>query len=273
MQSGLNIGNKSQLFGALAQERRRLILRILQSEGSVRTQELCLKLSVSDMTIRRDFVELEKLGYLKRVHGGAVASMLDSLSHDSRAKLHLREKRLIAFRALDLIPSGGTIYLDSGSTAFELARALQELPADKRETIRVVTHASNIAASLAERRVIKSIYQIGGELDLLTLAATGPQAVNQISRLNFDLFFMGAGGIDPDAGWTNQDFAEVTIKHAVMKQARKTFVIAHSAKWGTVGFAPIVPLNSIQGWVTDGLREEELTRTLSKHKIRLIFAR
>ena len=53
-------------------ERHNQILRYLETHNSVTVQELAKSLYASPSTIRRDLSELESMGFLQRVHGGAV---------------------------------------------------------------------------------------------------------------------------------------------------------------------------------------------------------
>ena len=55
----------------LKTDRFQAIMSLLEVSGTVRVNEIMEKLSVSDMTVRRDLDELEKQGLLERVHGGA----------------------------------------------------------------------------------------------------------------------------------------------------------------------------------------------------------
>jgi DeoR family fructose operon transcriptional repressor len=56
----------------LAVERRALILAEIQDHDAVEAAALRCRFGVSPMTIRRDLLVLERLGWLTRVHGGAV---------------------------------------------------------------------------------------------------------------------------------------------------------------------------------------------------------
>ncbi len=49
------------------------IVRIVESEGSVRIADLARRFGVSEMTVHRDLKELADRGLVQRVHGGAVA--------------------------------------------------------------------------------------------------------------------------------------------------------------------------------------------------------
>lgn len=55
----------------LKTDRFQAIMSLLEVNGTVRVSDIMDKLSVSDMTVRRDLDELEKQGLLERVHGGA----------------------------------------------------------------------------------------------------------------------------------------------------------------------------------------------------------
>ena len=76
------------------------ILKELDKKGSVSVNDLCLLTGASESSIRRDLVELDRKGFLKRVHGGAILiSKTTSTNEDpltKRQQLHLEEKRKIA---------------------------------------------------------------------------------------------------------------------------------------------------------------------------------
>ena len=55
----------------MKESRHRIILQELDQTGVVAVKNLKEMLGVTDMTIRRDLIDLEKQGMLTRVHGGA----------------------------------------------------------------------------------------------------------------------------------------------------------------------------------------------------------
>ena len=55
-----------------ASQRINLIKQILLDEKQVNITSLALRLNVSDVTVRKDLDVLEKEGFLKKVHGGAI---------------------------------------------------------------------------------------------------------------------------------------------------------------------------------------------------------
>jgi DNA-binding LacI/PurR family transcriptional regulator len=56
----------------LGETRREAILDVLRRDGAVRVSELTESTGVTPVTIRRDIVQLEEEGIVRRVHGGAV---------------------------------------------------------------------------------------------------------------------------------------------------------------------------------------------------------
>ena len=52
-------------------ERLAEITRLVNQKGTIRISEIVDSLKVTDMTVRRDFLELEEQGVLTKIHGGA----------------------------------------------------------------------------------------------------------------------------------------------------------------------------------------------------------
>ena len=66
----------------LASQRKEFILKTLAEHGAARTIALAKQMKVTDETVRNDLINLEKRGFLKRVHGGALALTHKSLHED-----------------------------------------------------------------------------------------------------------------------------------------------------------------------------------------------
>lgn len=56
-------------------ERHELVCEEMQATGRVHVGEVAARMGVSEMTVRRDFEELEERGVLTRVHGGAISNV------------------------------------------------------------------------------------------------------------------------------------------------------------------------------------------------------
>ncbi|MGF6822388.1 DNA-binding LacI/PurR family transcriptional regulator [Microbacterium sp. ZKA21] len=90
----------------VAAARHDAILRELELRGSLRVAGLSERLRVSDMTLRRDLIELESRGLLVRVHGGAVSLAVSA--QQSRSAADAAPRRPIA--TIGMIAPSATYY-------------------------------------------------------------------------------------------------------------------------------------------------------------------
>ena len=113
----------------LAEERFSLILKQLERQRTVTVQELCEALNTSESTIRRDLTELDRLGKLNKVHGGATLPdsrfLADEPTMAAKETLAVAQKRSIAQTAAGLIQADDFVFIDAGSTTLELVHALE----------------------------------------------------------------------------------------------------------------------------------------------------
>ena len=125
-------------------ERRARIVEALEAQRVVKVATLSDALGVSEITIRRDLVILEREGLLARSYGGAVLSKRstdDARARRRRRRKQAAEKARIAKAAAAMIEPHDTVFLGSGTTVAHLLRYV-----DPELEARVVTH------SLASRR-------------------------------------------------------------------------------------------------------------------------
>ena len=103
----------------LAEERYKRITNLIHSDGTVTVQDLVEKLGISESTARRDLNELDKMGQVEKVRGGAVAIDSGTLSSRDddvllRQTRNIGEKSLVARYAASLIEPTDFVYLDAG---------------------------------------------------------------------------------------------------------------------------------------------------------------
>ena len=103
-------------------QRHQIILNELDKKGNVTVASLVELTGASESSIRRDLVELDHQGFLKRVHGGATLipkvtqTIEDPLG--KRQLLNADEKKKIAKYAAGMIEANDVVYLDAGSSSF-----------------------------------------------------------------------------------------------------------------------------------------------------------
>lgn len=237
-----------------ATERQQLIEQLIAVEGRVVVVDLARRFEVTTETVRRDLDQLEIVGAIRRVHGGAVAPTRVSTAESSlaeRTEQRSDAKRAIASRSLDAIGAGAgvSIYVDAGTSTAALAHLLAQRPSSIHP-LEVVTHSMTVAHLLAGAPGI-SLTAIGGRVRGLTAAAVGAQTVDAISRLRPDLAFIGTNGVSADFGLSTPDPDEAAVKRAIIASARRTVVLADAEKFDAELLVSFARLSDIDVLVSD----------------------
>ncbi|MFB7410022.1 DeoR/GlpR family DNA-binding transcription regulator [Streptomyces sp. NPDC056202] len=248
----------------LAEQRRALILDEVRRRGGVRVNELTRRLSVSDMTIRRDLDALARQGMLAKVHGGAVP-VVEASTHEpgfeAKSVLEPSAKDEIARTAAAMVAPGSAIALSGGTTTYALARHLLDVPdlTVVTNSVRVadVFHETQLAGGGGESRRGAATVVLTGGVRTPSDALVGPVADRAVRSLHFDLLFLGVHGVSVEAGLSTPNLAEAETNGCLMRSARRVVVVADHTKWGTVGLSSFAGLDEVDTWVTDrGLPED-----------------
>jgi DeoR family fructose operon transcriptional repressor len=237
-----------------AEERRQLIAEEVRRRGRVSVNGIAVAYDVNPETVRRDLVELERRGALRRIHGGA-------LSHDrvqvepavAERSAHMApEKDRIAAAALAFLPEEGTVLVDAGTTTGAL---VERFPTDRRLT--VVTNAIPLALRLAPLPMV-TVLVVGGRLRQRTLANVDDFAVQMVGELRVDVAFVATNGIS-ERGCSTPDPAEAAVKRAMVGAADQVVLLADHSKFGQEHFVRFAALDDLDVVVTDeGAAESDL---------------
>ena len=201
-------------------ERRNQIVRLLLDDGTVKIGQLSRKFSVSTETIRKDLIELEKQGLAKKGHGIAFVANMGAdeiVPHAAESQMRLADK------AFELIADHATIILDSGSTCYLLARKI----IDEKKKVTVITNSIMIAKVLGDSDIDVNI--IGGEVSHRQ-TTTNLWATYCLSLVNADAAFLETTGFKGRKGPCADNFADAQVKRAMIKCARKIYVLAEGMK-------------------------------------------
>ncbi len=182
---------------------------------------------VSSMTLRRDIEYFEQQGVAIKVRGGArsmkfiTTSMEDSFHQ--RLGENMSAKERIARRAIDLIETGRSLFLDSGTTVLALAALLP----DERHTI--VTTGPNIALELIKKNQA-IVNLVGGMVNRENISISGNQALRFLDDINIDIAFIVPSGLSLKDGFTSGNYPECELKKMVVEKARKVVVLMDTSK-------------------------------------------
>src|ERR1017187_1422898 len=122
-------------------ERRLRLREFLGADEFLNLDDLCTRLGASRSSLRRDLIDLEKRGFLRRVHGGAISlnSRDDSLDFRKLSSSQHEEKVRIGKVTAALIENGQTVILGGGSTTVEVARQILDRP------VQIITNSLFVA--------------------------------------------------------------------------------------------------------------------------------
>jgi DeoR family fructose operon transcriptional repressor len=237
-----------------AAERQQRIITQARRAGRVEVAALADSLGVTAETVRRDLTALERRGSLRRVHGGAIP--VERLEVEptlaTRTGRLADTKRRIAARALDELPTGGTVILDGGSTT----RAVAELlPPDLDLT--VITNNIAAAQVLSTHPGI-SLYVLGGRVRGTTGASVGDWATQALAGVVVDVALVGTNGLSVARGLTTPDQSEALVKRAMVAAARRCVVLTDSSKTGDDHLHRFADLADVDLVITDDDIDEDV---------------
>lgn len=220
----------------LTNERHDMILSLLDDKQTIKMQDIVDATGASESTIRRDLTELENQHKLERVFGGAMLTERNSLEPSilDKSTKNLQEKKRLAKFAASFIQEEDCIFLDAGSTTFQMIPHLQD------KNVVVVTNGLTHIDSLNDYGI--TTYLTGGLMKSRTAALVGSQTIQALQNYRFDKCFLGVNGFHESYGYTTPDPEEASIKKLASSLARITYVVADHTKYEKVSFTKILDL-------------------------------
>jgi len=230
----------------MKESRQRIILQELDQSGVVSVKNLKELLHVTDMTIRRDLIDLEKQGLLTRVHGGAhkkVRDGLNEVSHSEKTMLNIEEKKTIAQKCAGLIVNGDTVFIGSGTTTDFIGDYLDG------KDISIVTNSLPIFGKLKDNPNFDLIL-IGGRYRVKTQTFVGQFANNLLREIKVSKAFIGVNGID-GYNVTTANEEEGNGNAIILNNAIEKYIVADNSKFDSYSFYTFYRLDNIDAVITD----------------------
>lgn len=224
----------------LSQERRKLILDYINKNGSAGVNELSEMFETSESTVRRDLVELSKLGKLNKVHGGATMLSQEFLKREDNVEQkfskNINEKTVIAQYAASQISDDDFVFIDAGTTTYLMIDYL------KGSKATFVTNGIAHAKRLAENGC--KAFVIGGEVKSTTDAIIGLVAASNLQKYNFSKAFIGANGVSEKQGFTTPDTDEAMLKAVAIERSFVSYALVDHTKFGKVSAVTFASVDS-----------------------------
>ncbi|MGY3438040.1 MULTISPECIES: DeoR/GlpR family DNA-binding transcription regulator [unclassified Marinovum] len=230
------------------------ILEIARREGKVTVDGLAEHFGVTLQTIRRDLSDLADAGRLERVHGGAVLpSGTTNIRYEERRSLNAAAKSAIAQACAARIPHDISLFLNIGTSTEAVAQELLH-----HSKLMVVSNNMNVANILVANPDC-DIIVTGGSLRRADGGLVGNLAADTISQFKFDLAVVGCSALDEDGDMMDFDIQEVNVSRAILRQSRKTFLVADHTKFSRTAPAKIASLADVDAFFTDRPLPRDLT--------------
>ena len=253
----------------LVEERRRLIVELVEQQGRATVDELATRFGTSAVTIRTDLDTLARSSAIARSHGGALpvsAATNDTPLNIKETRWHAQKLR-IGQAAAGMIQDGETIILDSGSTTVEIARQIRQI---KFESLTVITNALNIAMELSGLPQIR-VMMLGGLLRQTSYSLVGPDAEQALAKLSADRLFLGVDGLDPEVGVTTPDPLEAALNALMIRVSRQTIAVLDASKLGQRSLSVITPVRNLHMVITDSNAAAETVESLRAEGVQVVL--
>ncbi|WP_159622089.1 DeoR/GlpR family DNA-binding transcription regulator [Ruania rhizosphaerae] len=237
--------------------RRGRIVDFIESMRQASVHEIAEEFDVSPDTVRRDLIELHKDGLLSRTRGGAIAnSVITSPDRELRIRQQLQEseKKRIGSFAAGLIPNGGVVAFNGGTTTLAVARNLS----DHRD-LTIATNNLSIPFEVPTHAV-RNLYIFGGDVRFSSQVTVGQASFPDLGdpgTVHFDTAVIGVGGITSE-GFSVSNLGEAGMMRHLIKRSTRVIVVADSTKFNRPQFALVAPLSAADDLVSDAAPPEAL---------------
>lgn len=247
-----------------ASDRLELIQARVAQSGHVTVRDLAQWTGASEATIRRDLKQLADRQKLSLVYGGATALRTGDHSLAIRGQRNMEGKRVIGDLAGNLVADHDMVFIDSGTTCFEMRHALRQ-----RKGLTAIVNSTRVAIEIGENPDTNVIL-LAGHYRPERMDTVGPLALNAIDNLRGYVAFIGADGLSQDFGISANEMQTAHLYQHVIRNSRETILLADHSKFGAPSLFRIGDFDSVTQVVTDRDPGPDWRDYLSQHGIRLV---
>ncbi|MGM0240284.1 DeoR/GlpR family DNA-binding transcription regulator [Enterococcus sp. AZ103] len=231
------------------ESRQNEIINFLKINQFASIHELKELVNYSEATIKRDLVDLENDGLIRRTRGGAM--IIDNEKIDVPYLMKIaqldedKNKKYVAELAEGLIKDDMILFIDSSTTCLHLVNLLA-----KFDGLRIITNGLLTAVMLSEFTNAQ-ISVLGGSIVPKRATINGSKAFADVLNYNVDIAFVSCRGFSLDYGATETSEGEALIKKAFRKQAQKVAVLVTHDKFDSKYMYQSMDLSEIDYLISD----------------------
>lgn len=233
----------------MKQETRQTEMLGLIREGRCsNVKEIAQELYISQATARRDLHQLETKGLVKLLYGNIIP--LTDGPHDLPLAFRQNQardsKRILARKAVDMIPNGSTVMMDASSSVLAMT---EFIGSDKDLT--VFTNCIKTALKLCENSV--TVYLIGGRIDNSNFVTSGAWTDTSVNSINVDYFFFSSKAMDENGIISGTSESGVEMRKQMIRCSKNSYFICNAEKIGEKSTFTLCDAHDITGVITDDL--------------------
>jgi len=254
-------------MGLLAENRRQYIIDALRADGRIQVHQIAGRLGVTEVTIRRDLAVLQNDGLLKKTYGGAILAAPPDINVSVRYRQtrNLRAKQVIGKLASRLIEDGDIVFLEAGSTCYEIIPHLA-----RRERLTIIVNSLYLMSRLHELTQHRIILT-GGQYRSERMDMVGPGAESAIAQLGGFKAFTGADDITIDAGISGADVVTVGFAKLVVQRASQVIFVGDHTKFDNPALYKIADIDKLEYVVTDLAPSDAWHYAAAEKNIKLLY--
>ncbi|MCI4217842.1 DNA-binding transcriptional repressor DeoR [Dickeya dianthicola] len=243
------------------------LAQALKKADKLHLKDAAQLLGVSEMTVRRDLNAQPEASVV--LLGGYVVCDLKAngatryFVSDQQTK-HVEEKSTVGELAAACIEPNDTLFFDCGTTIpFIIAAIPDDLP------FTGICYSLNTFLAL-QGKPNGRVILCGGEFHPDNAIFTPLGRQHELDLICPTKAFISAGGIDPKAGATCFNFAELAMKHRAMALSQRVILVADNSKFGKRKPARIGALTLFDTIITNRTPDADCIHYLKANNIRLL---
>jgi DeoR/GlpR family transcriptional regulator of sugar metabolism len=159
------------------------------------------------------------------------------------------EKERLAAAAVDMLSARETVFLDSSTTSYFVARRM----IDEGLAATVLTNSLPVMELFHEGRADLDLVCVGGTLRRLTRSFVGPNAVRTVQAHYADRLVLSVKGITTTGVLTDADALEAEVKRAMIAQAGESTLLVDRSKLIARGLSVVASVAEVSGVLVDGI--------------------
>ena len=238
----LNLSQKKE-------NRKQLMVQLLQEKEVIPLPALAAALEVSEMTARRYVSELEPIVHIAGAHVFlrkiGDTEDLDVYKLDVETIRNIDKKKTTGKAAAALIEENDVVFIDCGTTTPFIA---QHIARDcKFKAICCSLNIFNILKGYDHCQILLT----GGVYHEQTQVFSSKQALDMIRDIRITKAFISAAGVDKKLGLTCFNQYETDLKREVMKYSQHVYLVVDSSKFNAVKIAYFGDINQAHTVVTN----------------------